>query len=160
MQSNSTSISQNPSEPEVITIEDDDEIEYLGKKRDSIDEETKKELRKVKEDKEKAKEELPKTILYLLFKENIQLFYLFRYWTSLQEKVKNNEEFNIEEDKKPEVEENINYIINCIEKELKEKTISLMNQMGEINPNEIEPLLKVIIDSLPYEVTKIRYNLQ
>ena len=160
MQSNSTSISQNPSEPEVITIEDDDEIEYLGKKRDSIDEETKKELRKVKEDKEKAKEELPKTILYLLFKENIQLFYLFRYWTSLQEKVKNNEEFNIEEDKKPEVEENINYIINCIEKELKEKTISLMNQMGEINPNEIEPLLKVIFDSLPYEVTKIRYNLQ
>lgn len=160
MQSNSTSISQNQSEPEVITIEDDDEIEYLGKKRDSIDEETKKELRKVKEDKEKAKEELPKTILYLLFKENIQLFYLFRYWTSLQEKVKNNEEFNIEEDKKPEVEENINYIINCIEKELKEKTISLMNQMGEINPNEIEPLLKVIFDSLPYEVTKIRYNLQ
>ena len=160
MQSNSTSISQNPSEPEVITIEDDDEIEYLGKKRDSIDEETKKELRKVKEDKEKAKEKLPKTILYLLFKENIQLFYLFRYWTSLQEKVKNNEEFNIEEDKKPEVEENINYIINCIEKELKEKTLSLMNQMGEINPNEIEPLLKVIFDSLPYEVTKIRYNLQ
>ena len=160
MQSNSTSISQNPSEPEVITIEDDDEIEYLGKKRDSIDEETKKELRKVKEDKEKAKEELPKTILYLLFKENIQLFYLFRYWTSLQEKVKNNEEFNIEEDKKPEVEDNINYIINCIEKELKEKTISLMKQMGEINPNEIEPLLKVIFDSLPYEVTKIRYNLQ
>ena len=160
MQSNSTSISQNPSEPEVITIEDDDEIEYLGKKRDSIDEETKKELRKVKEDKEKAKEELPKTILYLLFKENIQLFYLFRYWTSLQEKVKNNEEFNIEEDKKPEVEENINYIINCIEKELKEKTTSLMKQMGEINPNEIEPLLKVIFDSLPYEVTKIRYNLQ
>ena len=160
MQSNSTSISQNQSEPEVITIEDDDEIEYLGKKRDSIDEETKKELRKVKEDKEKAKEELPKTILYLLFKENIQLFYLFRYWTSLQEKVKNNEDFNIEENKKPEVEENINYIINCIEKELKEKTISLMNQMGEINPNEIEPLLKVIFDSLPYEVTKIRYNLQ
>ena len=115
MQSNSTSISQNPSEPEVITIEDDDEIEYLGKKRDSIDEETKKELRKVKEDKEKAKEELPKTILYLLFKENIQLFYLFRYWTSLQEKVKNNEDFNIEENKKPEVEENINYIINCID---------------------------------------------
>ena len=34
MQSNSTSISQNPSEPEVITIEDDEEEEYLGKKRE------------------------------------------------------------------------------------------------------------------------------
>lgn len=39
MQSNSTSISQNPSEPEVITIEDDEEEEYLGKKRENIDEE-------------------------------------------------------------------------------------------------------------------------
>ena len=113
MQSNSTSISQNPSEPEVITIEDDEEEEYLGKKRD----------------KEKAKEELPKTILYLLFKKNIQLFYLYRYWTSVQEKVKNNEDVNIEEGKKPEVEENITYIISSIEKLLKEKTMCLMNQM-------------------------------
>ena len=119
-----------------------------------------KELNKIKGDKEKAKEELPKTILYLLFKENIQLFYLYRYWTSVQEKVKNNEDVNIEEGKKPEVEENITYIISSIEKLLKEKIMCLMNQMGEINPNEIEPLIKVIFDALPYEVTKIRYNMK
>ena len=77
----------------------------------------------------------------------------------MQEKVKNNEDVNIEEGKKPEVEENITYIISSIEKLLKEKTMCLMNQMGEINQNEIEPLIKVIFDALPYEVTKIRYNM-
>ena len=69
------------------------------------------------------------TIFYLLFKESIQLFYLYPYWTSVQEKVKNNEDVNIEEGKKPEVEENITYIISSIEKLLKEKTMCLMNQM-------------------------------